>query len=354
MRPRARKGWVAPLVAAAGLGAWAPAEAATWLPCRPGTLTGAVVRHTLRRGESAAWVAARHGVHPVRVSRLGGGRLRVDTRRVTPRFGAAVQGVVLNVPEAHAYLVHDGRLDRDYPVAVSTPDRPVPVGLTRVVSKEKNPTWYVPASIQKEMASRGQPVRTEVPPGPANPLGPRWIGFWNGRFGMHGTNAPTSIKRYASHGCVRFRAADIKDLYDRVWVGTPVRVVYQPVLLAVDARGIWLSAYPDIYEAGFDYQAAVRSLARDAGALPRLDWRRVAAALASRDGIVRNVGRRAVPPAPPGGARGAAAPASPSPPAAPAPATPPGEPGQGAGKEPDPPVLEVVPEEAPVGAPASP
>jgi L,D-transpeptidase ErfK/SrfK len=296
LRARGLRGGIAALVFASGLGALAPVEAAPWLPCRPGLLTGEVVRHTLRRGESAAWVAVRHGVHPVRISRLGSGRLRVDARRITPRFERAVQGVVLNVPEAHVYLVHDGRLERDYPVAVSTPDRPVPVGLTRVVSKEKNPTWYVPASIQKEMASRGQPVRTEVPPGPANPLGPRWIGFWNGQFGMHGTNAPTSIKRYASHGCVRFRAADIKDLYDRVWVGTPVRVVYQPVLLAVDARGVWLSAYPDIYEARFDYRAAVRALARDAGASARLDWRRVTAALASRDGIVRDVSRRAVAP----------------------------------------------------------
>jgi L,D-transpeptidase ErfK/SrfK len=347
MRPVAEerlRGCVAPLMVAVGLAAWAPAEAASWLLCRPGTLTGEVVRHTLRRGESAAWVAVRHGVHPVRISRLGGGRLRVDVRRITPRFEPALQGVVLNVPEAHVYLVHDGRLERDYPVAVSTPDRPVPVGLTRVVSKEKNPTWYVPASIQKEMASRGQPVRTEVPPGPANPLGPRWIGFWNGQFGMHGTNAPTSIKRYASHGCVRFRAADIKDLYERVWVGTPVRVVYQPVLLAADARGVWLSAYPDIYEAGFDYRAAVRALARDAGALPRLDWRRVAAALAARDGIVRDVGRQAAPPATPAEPEGAPEPALPAAPTLGAPRSVPEPP---PGDEPRPPVLEVVPEEAP-------
>ncbi|MEB3223193.1 MAG: L,D-transpeptidase [Candidatus Sericytochromatia bacterium] len=344
-------GLVVPLAAAGVLALLAPAEASAWLVCRPGALTGAVLRQALRRGESAAWVAVHHGVNPVRISRLGGGRLRVDTRRITPRFEAAVQGVVLNVPEAHAYLVHDGRLERDYPVAVSTPDRPVPVGLTRVVSKEKNPTWYVPASIQKEMASRGQPVRTEVPPGPANPLGPRWIGFWNGQFGMHGTNAPTSIKRYASHGCVRFRAADIKDLYDRIWIGTPIRVVYQPVLLAADARGVWLSAYPDIYEAGFDYRAAVRALARDAGALGRLDWRRVAAAIASRDGIVRDVSRQAgpklPPPAPtapppeeaPGGA-GSALPAAPSlggpSTDSPAPAD-----------DPRPPLLETVPAEPP-------
>lgn len=255
----------------------------------PGELTGEVLYPRQRGGETPAWVAVRHGVHPVRVTRSANGRLRVDTRRVTPRFGPKVNGVVLNVPECHVYLVHDGRVERDYPVAVSTPDRPVPLGTTQVVSKEKNPTWVVPASIQKEMASRGERVTLRVPPGPGNPLGPRWIGFWKGQFGMHGTNAPTSIKRYASHGCVRFRGPDIVDLYNRVWLGTPVHIVYEPVLLAVDAKRLWLSVYPDIYTTAFDYAAAVRRLARQRGVLGRLDWARVRSAIAARDGIVRQV-----------------------------------------------------------------
>ena len=74
---------------------------------------------------------------------------------------------------------------------------------------------------------------------------------------------PTSIKHYASHGCVRFLRADIEDLYDRVNVEhLPVHVMYQPVLLAVDRRSIWLSAYPDYYQRGFDFRTAVKSLAR--------------------------------------------------------------------------------------------
>ncbi|MEB3197824.1 MAG: L,D-transpeptidase [Candidatus Sericytochromatia bacterium] len=277
----------------------APAWAESGVRCWPGRLSGAVFGVGLRAGDSVAWLGVRHGVHPVRLQRVRRGWVRVDTRRVTPRFAAQVQGVVLNVPECHVYLVHDGQVERDYPVAVSTPDRPVPIGSTRVVSKEKNPTWFVPASIQKEMASRGQRVTLEVPPGPDNPLGPRWIGIWRGQFGMHGTNAPLSIKRYASHGCVRFRAADIKDLYERVWVGTPVHVVYEPVLLAVAGRDIWLSAYPDVYETGLDYAAQLRRLARSAGVLGRLDWAKAAQAFRFRDGIVREVSRgRATAPAP--------------------------------------------------------
>lgn len=274
-----------------GLNAGLPSPAWAGVGVLPGKMAGEIVYPWQRAGETPAWVAMRHGVHPIRVTRMGNGRLRVDTRRVTPGFSKRVNGVVLNVPECHVYLVHDGRIEHDYPVAVSTPDRPVPIGSTQVVSKEKNPTWFVPTSIQKEMASRGERVKTRVPPGPGNPLGPRWIGFWKGQFGMHGTNVPTSIKRYASHGCVRFRAPDIVDLYDRVWLGTPMHIVYEPVLLANSPAGVWLSVYPDIYATGFDYAAAVRRLAAQQGVLAQLDWARVRSAIRAKDGIVRQVRR---------------------------------------------------------------
>lgn len=43
-------------------------------------------------------------------------------------------------------------------------------------------------------------------------------------YGIHGTDAPTSIGRGASHGCVRLRNEDIETLYRIVPVGTPVYI----------------------------------------------------------------------------------------------------------------------------------
>jgi hypothetical protein len=43
-------------------------------------------------------------------------------------------------------------------------------------------------------------------------------------YGIHGTNAPESIGRSASHGCVRLRNEDIAKLYDMVEVGTAVYI----------------------------------------------------------------------------------------------------------------------------------
>ena len=43
-------------------------------------------------------------------------------------------------------------------------------------------------------------------------------------YGIHGTDAPESIGKSASHGCVRLLNADIDKLYDMVAVGTPVYI----------------------------------------------------------------------------------------------------------------------------------
>lgn len=269
----------------------APAQAAMFLPLLPGTVIGGMHAVSPQRYESAAYIAVRYGVHSSHVNRSGYGGLKVDSRRVVPRFYPQVNGIVLNVPECQVYLVRDGEIERDYPVAVSAPDKPTRIGLTQVVSKQANPTWFVPKSIQKEMAQRGQKVRTEVKPGPSNPLGPRWLGFWDGTFGMHGTLVPTSIKRYASHGCVRFRTGDIKDLFNRVGIGTPVRVVYQPVMMGLDTDTIWVTVYPDIYKHGFNYRNAVKTLAAQAGVQDQLNWPAVERAIARHDGILTNVGQ---------------------------------------------------------------
>jgi L,D-transpeptidase ErfK/SrfK len=245
----------------------------------------------------------RFTVHPVRILKPSAAVLRdgleygetilIDQRQVLPSFGPELSGIVLNVPEAEVYLVRRGRLLRHYPVGVSMPDSDwqVKIGDSRVVDMQKNPAWHVPASIQKEMAEQGREVKTVVPAGPDNPLGVRWIGFGNGSFGFHGTLVPASIKHYASHGCVRFLRHDIVDLFDRVEIGTPVHVVYQPVLLAADARGIWLSVYPDIYKQNFDCEGAVLALARRAGVASRLNWKSVRQLIREADGIVADVSK---------------------------------------------------------------
>ena len=63
-----------------------------------------------------------------------------------------------------------------------------------------------------------------------NPLGSRWIGF-NARgtdgskYGIHGTNQPSSIGKYISQGCIRMKKNDVEYLFDRIPIGTKVWIV---------------------------------------------------------------------------------------------------------------------------------
>jgi hypothetical protein len=54
-------------------------------------------------------------------------------------------------------------------------------------------------------------------------LGTRRLVLGDG-YALHGTNAPESIGRSVSHGCVRLRNEDIEKLYEMVPVGTPVYI----------------------------------------------------------------------------------------------------------------------------------
>jgi lipoprotein-anchoring transpeptidase ErfK/SrfK len=42
---------------------------------------------------------------------------------------------------------------------------------------------------------------------------------------LHGTNRDDSVGGFVSHGCIRMHNADVMDLFNRVSVGTPVRIV---------------------------------------------------------------------------------------------------------------------------------
>ena len=133
---------------------------------------------------------------------------------------AAHPTVVTVSHDARRVTVFDhGAVAARYHVAVGDPKYPTPYGQFSVQSMQKNPAWNVPDS---EWA--GELAGKTIPGGDKrNPLVARWIGF-NGSVGFHGTKDLASLGRAASHGCVRMDPKDVKDLYARLQVGTPVLV----------------------------------------------------------------------------------------------------------------------------------
>lgn len=103
------------------------------------------------------------------------------------------------------------------------PKGATPEGTFPIVMKTINPQWkHVPGTVKKKV--NGKIVQV---PNPENPLGPRWhgldvFGTKGTVYGIHGTNAPSSIGKHISMGCIRMNNADAIKLFEIVPKGTPV------------------------------------------------------------------------------------------------------------------------------------
>ena len=123
-----------------------------------------------------------------------------------------------------------------YHLGLGKVSTPTPSGYFTITEKAINPSWIDPADPEYE-----------IPSGPDNPLGYRWMQIW-GNYGIHGTNRPDSIGGYVSNGCIRMREADVEKLFDEVEVGTPVEITYNRVVVEKTPDGeVIYYIYPDGY-----------------------------------------------------------------------------------------------------------
>jgi L,D-transpeptidase ErfK/SrfK len=112
-----------------------------------------------------------------------------------------------------------------HPIGIGVDVAPTPVAATLVVRKAVDPTWYPPESIRKRRAEEGEILPEAVPPGSDNPLGRFALYLGLTGYLIHGTERPWGIGMRVSSGCIRLYPEDIERLYQRVPVGTPVRIV---------------------------------------------------------------------------------------------------------------------------------
>jgi lipoprotein-anchoring transpeptidase ErfK/SrfK len=108
--------------------------------------------------------------------------------------------------------------DETYRISVGRVGSETPAGRYDISNKAVDPVWYVP-----DEPWAGEKRGERIPPGPENPIKARWLGIEDG-IGIHGTDEPESIGRQASQGCIRMLIPEVKELYDRVPVGTAVEI----------------------------------------------------------------------------------------------------------------------------------
>jgi lipoprotein-anchoring transpeptidase ErfK/SrfK len=118
--------------------------------------------------------------------------------------------VIVSIPDRRLVVMEGGAVLRVFPVAVGASVSPSPAGAFEIVNRLEDPTYYHSGVV--------------IGPGTDNPLGPRWVGLNKKGYGIHGTNAPNSIGKAASHGCIRMRNRDIVQFFAMVEVGDTVEI----------------------------------------------------------------------------------------------------------------------------------
>jgi lipoprotein-anchoring transpeptidase ErfK/SrfK len=200
--------------------------------------------------------------------------------------------LLINIPQFRAFLFEGQTLVESYPVAVGRRGWKTPTGEWTVEAIVKNPTWTPPESIRKEAEENGKSLPESVPPGPNNPLGHRAIYLEGTLIRIHGTNKPSSVPGYVSHGCIRLKPEDIELLSQKLKRGDRVVITYDPLVTLVDEGLVYAASFENVYrqDATYSKERLLELLSYRGVDVLDLDAAEVDALFLKRDGNPRLVG----------------------------------------------------------------
>jgi L,D-transpeptidase ErfK/SrfK len=229
-----------------------------------------------------------------------GAEIVVPGRRILPP--GPREGIVVNLPEHRLYyypppVEGEKPVVYTYPVSIGKMDWRTPIGETKIVGKQKNPSWHPPESVRQEHAARGEPLPAVVKAGPENPLGEyaMRLAITPGAYLIHGTNNPLAVGMAVTHGCIRMYPEDIAALFPLVPVGTKVFLVNEPVKIAYVDGELLLEAHPPVDAQGQSTVPDVDALAQRLDAVlgettAAIHWDLALATLRAARGIPAVVG----------------------------------------------------------------
>lgn len=132
--------------------------------------------------------------------------------------------IIVNTNERFLYLVQQNGQAKRYGVGVGREGFSWK-GTENITKKAEWPTWRPPQEMIERERLKGRELPAVMEGGPENPLGARALYLGSTLYRIHGSNAPWSIGQAVSSGCIRMRNEDVIDLYERVGVGTQVKVI---------------------------------------------------------------------------------------------------------------------------------
>lgn len=214
-----------------------PVDAATLVIPAQGNVLGEVQYDRAEGGESLADIARRYDIgyremiqanksispeHPV----PAGMNVKIPSQFILPNVPR--QGIVINLASYRLYYFPaDENVVFTYPVGIGRQGWNTPLGLSKIISKQVNPSWHPTKKIHADAKKHGIVLPDEIPAG-SNPLGKYALRLtWPGYL-LHGTQRPEGVGSKVSAGCIRLYPEDIEQLYELVATGTQVRIVNQP------------------------------------------------------------------------------------------------------------------------------
>jgi L,D-transpeptidase ErfK/SrfK len=213
----------------------------------------------------------------------------VPTKFIIPNVPRT--GIVLNTAELRVYYFPQGTHSViTFPVGIGREGWDTPVGMTTIVRKAVNPTWTPTENIRKwHLETLGNTLPAKVLPGPDNPLGGYAMYLGIPTILMHGTNDPSGIGRRSSSGCIRIWPEDVEDLFSRVKVGTPVRVIDTPYKAGWLNGKVYLEAHVPLQEKSvapmrYDIESVTAKRAAD------INWHTADRIVEQQNGIAQVVG----------------------------------------------------------------
>jgi L,D-transpeptidase ErfK/SrfK len=312
----------AALAPAPGAHAWSDSgfakrpDVAYPIPGAGNDLIGTLTTYQVRKGDSLLDVGRWFGLTAREISEANGhldwwlpprGRVIVlPTEHILPP--GARTGIVLNAPEMRLYYYYpspayrwrgkhlvktaaDGASLRPsvvytFPVGLGRYDWKTPMGDFVVRGKTRNPTWVVPQDIYEEHLERDGEAEHVVAGGdPDNPLGLFRLELTLPEYAIHGTNNPWGVGLEVSHGCVRLYPEDIEHLFHKVKVGTPGRIIYEPVKFGWRDGALYVEVHEDLYARYPGLWKHAAQQVERLGLTDKVDMKKLEAAVEAQTGV---------------------------------------------------------------------
>ena len=192
-----------------------------------------------------------------------GRKVVLPTQFILPN--APREGIVINIAAMRLFYFPPHKAGEPqvvitHPIGIGKVGWSTPEGVTKIVRRQKDPTWTVPVSVLKEHRENGEELQRVIGPGPDNPLGRHAFYLQWPSYLIHGTNKPAGVGLRSSHGCIRLFPEDIAQLFDMVPIGTKVRVVNQPFVFGWEDDNLYMQPLDVLEDDTRDWKKAPRKL----------------------------------------------------------------------------------------------